>query len=414
MLIESVRSDFRIGLRVLVKERAFCALAIIVLALGICGVTTMFSVVNGVMLRGFSFPNADRLVSVNFIDPSSTNFFGVNGQVSAMDFEELRPAQQSFELLAAYLNGSTVNVTVDGTPQRYTGAYITEDFLRALGVAPDHGPRLHGRRQPARRREGGPHRPRHLAARFRRSSRTSSASASGSTARGHHRRRDAAGLRLPGQRGAVDPALQRVPAASAQRIPRNVNPAVLGLLEARRVASIRRTRSSPASPSGSPRRTRTTNKQFNTAQVEPLIKTFTPLPLRGTLLTMLGFCVGVLLIACVNVMNMQFARATLRAKELAIRSSLGATRAAPDPADAHREPAGRRHRRRARDRTRLPRGGLAATDRARTSTTRRRRGSVRHRRAGARLHRGRHARSRPWCPGCCRPGCRRARTRSMP
>ncbi|HMF96569.1 MAG TPA: FtsX-like permease family protein, partial [Vicinamibacterales bacterium] len=49
-------------------------------------------------------------------------------------------------------------------------------------------------------------------------------------------------------------------------------------------------------------------------------------PLRGTLLTMLGFCVGVLLIACMNVMNMQFARAALRAKELAIRSSLGATR----------------------------------------------------------------------------------------
>ena len=57
-----------------------------------------------------------------------------------------------------------------------------------------------------------------------------------------------------------------------------------------------------------------------------LVDTFTPLPLRATMLTMLGFCVGVLLIACVNVMNMQFARATLRAKELAIRSSLGAGR----------------------------------------------------------------------------------------
>jgi predicted permease len=69
-----------------------------------------------------------------------------------------------------------------------------------------------------------------------------------------------------------------------------------------------------------------TNKQFNTGQVQPLLDTFTPRPLRGTLWTMLGFCVGVLLISCVNVMNMQFARATLRAKELAVRSSLGATR----------------------------------------------------------------------------------------
>jgi predicted permease len=60
--------------------------------------------------------------------------------------------------------------------------------------------------------------------------------------------------------------------------------------------------------------------------VQPLLEAFTPRPLRGTLWTMLGFCVGVLLISCVNVMNMQFARATLRAKELAVRSSLGATR----------------------------------------------------------------------------------------
>ena len=69
-----------------------------------------------------------------------------------------------------------------------------------------------------------------------------------------------------------------------------------------------------------------TNKVFNTALVEPLIKAFTPAALSGQLLVMLGFCAGVLLLACVNVMNMQFARATLRAKELAIRSSLGATR----------------------------------------------------------------------------------------
>jgi hypothetical protein len=92
--------DLRVGLRVLLREKGFCAMAVLVLALGICGVTTTYSVVNGVMLRGFSFPNAARLVSVNFIDPTSRNFFGANGQVSSADFEEMRPKQQSFEMLA--------------------------------------------------------------------------------------------------------------------------------------------------------------------------------------------------------------------------------------------------------------------------------------------------------------------------
>src|SRR5688572_20341320 len=123
MIGQSLFRDVRIGLRVLLKEKGYCALAVVVLALGIAGVTTMFSVVNGVMLRGFSFPNADRLMSLNFVDPTSTTFFGVNGQVTATDFEELLPQQQSFDALAAYLNGSTVNVTINGHPQRYTGAY---------------------------------------------------------------------------------------------------------------------------------------------------------------------------------------------------------------------------------------------------------------------------------------------------
>ena len=112
MFLQTFGQDLRIGVRVLIKEKSFCGLAVIVLALGIGGVTTMFIVVNGVMLRGFSFPNAARLASANFIDPSSANFFGVNGQMSAMDFEELLPDQKSFEAMAAYLSGSTVNVTV--------------------------------------------------------------------------------------------------------------------------------------------------------------------------------------------------------------------------------------------------------------------------------------------------------------
>src|SRR6185295_7423144 len=92
--------DLRIGLRVLVKERSFCALAVTVLALGICGVTTMFSVVNGVMLRGFSFPNGDRLVNVLLVDPTTaSNPHGPNGTISAMDYTELAPMQKSLEMM---------------------------------------------------------------------------------------------------------------------------------------------------------------------------------------------------------------------------------------------------------------------------------------------------------------------------
>src|SRR5690349_5964635 len=131
---DTLRRDLTIGLRVLIKEKSFCALAVIVLALGIAGVTTMFSVVNGVMLRGFSFPNASRLESINFIDPGSRTAFGVNGLVAAMDYEEVKQQQKSFEMLAGYVNGSTVNVTIDGSARRYTGAYTSEDFLKILGV----------------------------------------------------------------------------------------------------------------------------------------------------------------------------------------------------------------------------------------------------------------------------------------
>ena len=86
-----------------------------------------------------AFVYAARLVSANFIDSSSANFFGVNGQISSMDYQELLPQQHSLDTLAAYLNGSTVNMSVNGKPRRYTGAYTTENFLRILGVTPIMG-----------------------------------------------------------------------------------------------------------------------------------------------------------------------------------------------------------------------------------------------------------------------------------
>src|SRR5439155_7443645 len=105
----------------LIKEKSFCALAVLVLALGICGVATIFSVIDAATLRTPSFPGADRIAGVQVIDktapPVISNF---GGQIFRLDYEAMRENQQSFELLAAYISGATVNLTIDGSPQRQT------------------------------------------------------------------------------------------------------------------------------------------------------------------------------------------------------------------------------------------------------------------------------------------------------
>ena len=139
MILDSFRQDIRVGLRVLFKDKTFCFLAVLVLGLGIGGATTQFTVVNAIVLRGFSFPHPEQLMSVGLIDPKASdqnNNFGFGIIPTAQDYEDLKAAQQSFAMMAGYLNGSTINVTYKNNPQRYTGGYVTEDFFKIIGVSP--------------------------------------------------------------------------------------------------------------------------------------------------------------------------------------------------------------------------------------------------------------------------------------
>ena len=70
MFFESFFQDLRVGLRMLVKDKTFFVLAVLVLGLGIGGATTQFTVVNAIVLRGFSFPHPEQLMSVGLIDPT--------------------------------------------------------------------------------------------------------------------------------------------------------------------------------------------------------------------------------------------------------------------------------------------------------------------------------------------------------
>src|SRR4029079_8838788 len=139
MILASFTQDIRVGIRVLLKDKIFCLLAVLVLALGIGGAMTQFTVVNAIVLRGFSFPHPEQLVSVGLIDPKASdqnNNFGNGNIPAAQDYEDIKAAQKSFAMMAGYLNGSTINLTYKNNPQRYTGGYVTDDFFKIIGVSP--------------------------------------------------------------------------------------------------------------------------------------------------------------------------------------------------------------------------------------------------------------------------------------
>jgi predicted permease len=323
MLIETFFQDLRIGLRVLVKEKSFCALAVTVLALGIAAVTTQFAVVNGVLLRGFSFPQAEQLADVQLVDPTDFTPSNFNSRVTTADFVDLKAQQTSYAALSAYIPGSTINLTCNGVPQRLQGAYITHDFFRMLGVVPALG------------RDFVPEDDQPGVAK-------SVLLSDAIWQRDFGGRPDIIGqaVRVNGRAGTivgVMPPKFAFPQNEQLWIPLNtefpVRPrsdrniqgvSVVGRLKAG--VSIEQANAEMMAIAKRLSTQFPEDKQYSLGWIRPLIGAFTGPQLNGLLYTMLAFCLGVLLIACVNVMNMQFARATLRAKELAIRSSLGATR----------------------------------------------------------------------------------------
>ena len=331
MILDSFRQDVRVGLRVLFKEKSFCILAVLVLGLGIGGATTQFTVVNAIVLRGFSFPHPEQLVSVGLIDPKASaqnNNFG-NGQIpTAQDYEDLKAAQKSFTMMAGYLSGSTINVTYKNNPRRYTGGYVTEDMFKIIGVSP-----ALGRDFTAEDNKPGAEKVTILGDEIWRRDFGADPNIVGQSIRINAKAATIIGVmppnfKFPFTEELWTPLYNEFPPTPRGdlRLGANNNaPSVMGRLKpgvsldqvnAEFVALARHL------AEDNPK----TNQNFTSASVQPLLNAFTGVQLRQTVWAMLAAVILVLLIACVNVMNMQFGRAALRAKELAIRGALGATR----------------------------------------------------------------------------------------
>ena len=86
--------DIRYGLRMIAKARGFTVLAILALAIGICGNTTIFSVINGLLFRPLTgVKNPSRLVAVFTSDYSS----GLYSSSSYPDYVDFRSQADAFE-----------------------------------------------------------------------------------------------------------------------------------------------------------------------------------------------------------------------------------------------------------------------------------------------------------------------------
>jgi len=123
--------DIRFAGRLLVKNRWFTVMAIVVLALGIGANNAVFTIVNGVLLRNLPVQEPEEIM---FLGTRDTQ--GRTQGVSLRDFEDWRAATRTFAGLSFMFNGA-FNVGNEGlTPDQVPGGYVSPNLFRLLGVSP--------------------------------------------------------------------------------------------------------------------------------------------------------------------------------------------------------------------------------------------------------------------------------------
>src|SRR4029453_3377189 len=108
--MENLFKDIRYGARSFLKRPGFLAIAVFTLALGIGATTAMFTVVNSVLLRPLQFPEPERIVLFEGINPSK----GIKeSNMSIPDILDWQAQSQSFEQIAGFLPWGVVLSSAD-------------------------------------------------------------------------------------------------------------------------------------------------------------------------------------------------------------------------------------------------------------------------------------------------------------
>ncbi len=134
----SLMSLVRRSLRPLIQRPAYAFIMIIGLAIGIGANTSIFSLVNGVLLQPLPYPASDRLVTVwedhTLRDGPKDEWTGYS------TFRDWRSGAETFEAMAAY-SGWAPNLGAEAgaTPEQLTGMVVSHDWFRVLGTQPRLG-----------------------------------------------------------------------------------------------------------------------------------------------------------------------------------------------------------------------------------------------------------------------------------